>query len=253
MRLAARRGVDCISLTDHDDTGGLAEAEAEAGRLGIRFVPGVEVSATWRSHTTHIVGLGIDPAAHDLAEGLAYLREGRERRAQGMALELERIGICGSLEGARAHARNPQLLTRTHFARFLVERRYALEPRSVFRQYLAPGKPGYVPHEWAPLPKAVGWIRSSGGIAVLAHPGRYRLSQAELEALLAGFRDCGGQGLEVACGLHTPRQCARYARFARRFGLAASRGSDYHGPGEGAELGSVAALPWDLKPVWSLL
>ncbi len=254
VRLAARGGATLVSLTDHDETSGLAEAEAAARESGIGFVPGVEISAGWRGDSVHVVGLGLSRIEPCLADGLARLRSSRDERARRMAQALAAIGIEGSLEGAARHASNPRLLSRTHFARFLVERRHARDVKNVFEHYLAAGKPGYVEHEWASLADSVRWIVASGGAAVLAHPGRYRYSETEMDRLLAEFRDCGGQGLEVVTGTHTPRQCRRFSRLARRFGLAASRGSDYHGPGESiAQPGRIAPLPADLKPVWQLL
>lgn len=253
VRLASARGVNLLSLTDHDDTCGLAEAASAAAESGMEFVSGVEVSATWKSRTIHIVGLGFDAGNLAFADGLAGVRASRERRARRMADELTRIGIEGSFEGACAHAGRARLLSRAHFARFLVERNYARDVKSVFRHYLVNGKPGYVAHEWASLEQAVRWILDSGGVAVLAHPGRYRLSDAEMEILLGEFRALGGQALELVTGTHTRHECRRFLRLARRFGLAASRGSDYHGPGEShSQPGVLAALPGDVTPVWKL-
>jgi predicted metal-dependent phosphoesterase TrpH len=254
VRLASARGVTLVSLTDHDEICGLAEAESVARRWRIEFVTGVEVSVSWKARTIHVLGLGFDAGNLALAAGLARVRESRERRARLMAHELARCGIEGSLEGASAYAANPRLLSRTHFARFLVERNCARDVKSVFRDYLSNGKPGYVHCEWASLEEALRWIRASGGIAVLAHPGRYRLSDDEMESLLRDFRSFGGQAIEVVTGVHTPQQCRRFSRLARKFGLAASRGSDYHGPGESrADPGVLSPLPPDLKPVWQLL
>ncbi len=243
-----------MSLTDHDDTCGLAEAEVAARELGLGFVPGVEISAGWRGGSVHVVGLGFARIEAPLAEGLARLRASREERAGRMAQALAEFGIAGSLEGASAYAANPRLLSRTHFARFLVQQNYARDVKSVFQHYLSSGKPGYVEHEWASLHDAVSWIRGSGGVAVIAHPGRYRYSNDEMDSMLGEFRDAGGRAIEVVTGTHTPRQYRRFSRLARRFGLAASRGSDYHGPGESfAQPGQLAPLPCELKPVWQLL
>jgi 3',5'-nucleoside bisphosphate phosphatase len=253
VRRAHAQGVTTLALTDHDEVGGLAEAGEEARGLGLQFVPGVEISVTWNDSNVHIVGLGIDASNGDLVEGLRWVRGGRQRRGERIAGELARLGIHGSLEGALAYAGNPDVLGRTHFARFLVERNYARDVRAVFHHYLARGKPGYVPHEWATLSAAVGWIRASGGVAVVAHPGRYRLSPREIRALLEEFQSLGGVGIEVVTGSHTPEQYAAFARMARSMDLRSSRGSDYHGPGESrVELGSLPPLPSDLKPIWRL-
>jgi predicted metal-dependent phosphoesterase TrpH len=251
VTLAHAHGVTMLALTDHDQTSGLARAAARADELGLAFVHGVEISVSWREHGIHIVGLNIDPAHPGLEQGLARVRASRLSRGERIARELHAVGVEGSLEGALAHAGRPETLSRTHFARFLVERNYARDVKAVFRRFLARGKPGYVAHKWASLDEAVGWIRAAGGVAVIAHPARYALAPRVLEALVGDFALLGGTGIEVVSGSQTPRQCAAMARLARRTGLAASRGSDYHGPGESrAAPGLVPPLPADLKPVW---
>ena len=248
---AAANGVEILALTDHDGVSGLAEARAKAESEGVRFVDGVEISVTWEGTTVHIVGLQIDPEAPVLRSGLESIREGRARRAEKMGEALEAAGIPDSLAGAKTYADNPSLISRSHFARHLVKTGRAPDVKSVFQRYLVKGKPGFVPHQWASLADAVSWIRASGGIAVVAHPGRYNFSKPELHAFLAQFRDCGGAGIEVVTGSHSPEQYLEFARIAREFGLAASRGSDYHGKGESrTDLGALPQLPGDLKPVW---
>jgi predicted metal-dependent phosphoesterase TrpH len=248
---AAANGVAVLALTDHDELAGLPAAAEAARAAGVRLVPGVEVSITWNDTTIHVVGLGVDPANATLASNLDHVRSSRGRRAERIAGELDRIGIEGSLEGAYGYAENPQVIGRTHFARFLVERGIAADVAAVFRRYLARGKPGYVPHQWATLADAVEWIRVSGGRAVVAHPGRYRLSRAELRCFLGEFKAAGGEGIEVVTGSHTPAQYGEFARLAREFEFLASRGSDFHGPQESlADLGRLPPLPADLKPVW---
>jgi len=251
LERAKANGVHVLALTDHDDVSGLREAAEAAQDLGIRFVPGVEVSATWGGVTIHVVGLGIDFENETLLAGLAHVRGSRERRARKIAAELERIGIEGSLEGAYAYAENPQLISRTHFARFLVSRGYASDVKSVFQHYLVPGKPGYVAHEWCTIAEAVSWIRASGGQPVIAHPGRYKLSRDEMTQMLAEFKEAGGVGIEVVTGSHAPEQYEEYAQRAREFELLASRGSDFHAPGEArVDVGRLPELPRDLRPVW---
>ncbi|KPK04672.1 MAG: phosphoesterase, partial [Betaproteobacteria bacterium SG8_39] len=206
VRRAAGRGVDLLALTDHDQLAGLAEAEQLAHELGLDFVHGVEVSVTWRGSTVHVVGLAIDPDDASLAAGLAQVRSGRTRRAEAMARSLDAVGIGGSFEGALRHAANPAMIGRAHFARHLASIGVVGSAAEAFRRYLVPGKPGYVPHAWAALRDAVGWIRGAGGHAVLAHPGRYRLSAGALHALLDEFRAAGGSALEVVTSSHTPDQ-----------------------------------------------
>jgi 3',5'-nucleoside bisphosphate phosphatase len=250
---AAGRGVNVLALTDHDDTSGLAEARAHAAGAGMDFVNGVEISVTWHEHTLHVVGLRIDPDCPALADGLAQVRSGRGRRAEEMAAGLARAGIPASLEGARAYVTNPALVGRAHFARFLAERGHARDVGSVFRKYLAAGKPGYVPHQWASLAEAVAWITASGGIAVLAHPGRYRLTRHEREELLGSFKELGGRAIEVVTGSHSPEQHITWGQYAQRFGLHASVGSDFHGPDESLrDLGALPPLPDGCRPVWEL-
>lgn len=253
---AAQRGVTLLALTDHDDTDGLAEARTAANQHGLEFVDGVEISVTWRKHTVHVVGLGIDPAHPQLAQGLATVRSGRGERAEKMAEALARAGIGGALEGAYRHASNPNMIGRTHFARFLVEIGQCRDVKSVFNRFLAQGKTGYVPHEWASLGDAVGWIRRSGGMAVLAHPGRYMcgrggMGSKSMRELLAEFVAHGGDGLEIVTGSHTPAQYAEFARYAAEFDLLASCGSDFHGPEESyRDLGRLPDLPLGCEPIW---
>jgi 3',5'-nucleoside bisphosphate phosphatase len=247
---AARNGVEVWSLTDHDQVDGLGEARSAALAAGMRFVNGVEISVTWRGNTVHVVGLRIDPRNQPLAEGLAAVRGGRLERARAIADELASAGISGALEGALQRADNPSMVSRTHFARFLADSGAVASTRDAFRKYLVPGKPGYVPHRWAALGDAVAWIRGAGGHAVLAHPGRYGLSAGALEGLLSEFRTAGGEALEVVTGSHSPEQFRMFAAIALQHDFAASRGSDFHGPQEGAEFGTLPPLDPALRPVW---
>ena len=254
VRRAHANGVDLLALTDHDELLGLPEAAATAAGLGLRFVPGVEISVSWLDQTIHIVGLAVDPANAALAAGLRQVRDGRDGRAARIAGELERIGIGGALEGALRYVGNPALISRAHFARFLVEAGAARNVHEVFLHYLARGKPGYVEHVWATLDEALGWIKGAGGVAVIAHPGRYRLSHAEMDIFFEKFRELGGDAVEVSCGAHDGGQLLAFARMARRFGLLASRASDFHGPADSpVDLGRAPPLPPDLTPVWSKL
>ena len=247
---AALQGVRVLALTDHDDVSGLAEARKVAERHGIAFIDGVEISVTWRRRTLHIVGLKIDPEYPPLAEGLQAIREGRHTRAQGMAAALDAIGIAGSLEGAYRHAKQG-IISRAHFARYLIEKGHAKDMRSVFKKYLVKGKPGYVEHEWASLSQAINWITKSGGVAVIAHPGRYDLGRTNMLLLMEEFRALGGTAIEVVTGSHSVEQYQEFAHIARLFGLAASAGSDYHGPAHSyMDMGRLPELPAGCIPVW---
>ena len=251
VRRAAEKGVDIFALTDHDELGGLAIAIDAAAQARMRFVPGVEVSVTYAEQTVHIVGLGIDPNSDVLRNGLANVRSGRMRRAEEMAAGLASVGIEGALDGALAYAGNLDLVSRTHFARWLVATGHCADVREVFGKYLVAGRPGYVPHRWARLPEAIGWINGAGGVAVVAHPGRYKFSETEFWALFSEFKEAGGTAIEVATSNHTTDQMKRFARVAREFDFEASRGSDFHDPAEShAELGRVCRLPDTLLPVW---
>jgi hypothetical protein len=248
---ACAQGVELFSLTDHDEVRGLAQATAAARELGLRFVPGVEVSVTFAGQTVHIVGLGIDAADPALGDGLAYVRSGRTRRAREMADGLAAAGIADAYEGALAYVGNPDLVSRTHFARYLVQIGICHDTREVFTRFLTEGKPGYVPHRWATLVQAVQWIRGAGGVPVIAHPARYKLTPTELWALFSEFREAGGIAVEIATSNHSAADVQRFTQMALEFGLEGSRGSDFHGPDEShAELGVVAALPAAVKPVW---
>jgi len=250
-RRAAHGGVTLWALTDHDEVSGQAEARANAEALGMRYVTGVEISVTWAERTVHIVGLNFDATNRTLIDGLHATCHGRAARAREMGVQLERIGIAGVFEGALQYVSNPDMISRTHFARYLVDHGYARSVSEVFERYLAEGKPGFVPHRWSKLDDALAWIRGAGGEAVIAHPGRYRYTPVEFGALFGQFKDLGGVAIEVVTGSHTPDQYGEYARVAQRYGFEASRGSDFHAPGEARELGGLPPLPANLTPVWS--
>jgi 3',5'-nucleoside bisphosphate phosphatase len=254
VRRAAANGVTRLALTDHDDTGGLEAARAAAAEVGIDFVNGVEISIEWEGTGIHIVGLGIDPASPTLVAGLGAVRGGRIDRAKRMSAELEKVGIAGAFEGANRYAENPTLISRAHFARYLVAAGICTDVHKVFESYLVPGKPGYVDHRWATLEEAVAWINAAGGIAVVAHPARYKITAGALRRFLVDFRAAGGRAIEVATASHNAEQTAHFARLAQEFGFLASRGSDFHGPEESyIDLGRVGPLPAGVTPVWSVL
>ncbi|AOX99459.1 3',5'-nucleoside bisphosphate phosphatase [Jeongeupia sp. USM3] len=252
VRKAFERGCQLFALTDHDDVRGLPDAADEAAQLGMQFISGVEISVSWGKHTLHIVGLGFDPNHPAIVDGLASVRAGRAERGERMAAALAAVGIDGVLEGARRYADNPEMISRTHFARYLVAAGYAKDTKSVFRKYLVRGKPGYVEHEWATLHEAIGWIREAGGVAVLAHPGRYELGNETLRVMLTEYRRLGGEAIEVVSGSHGAADVGRFSRLAQEFGFLASAGTDYHATGEGArEPGLNADLPVGCEPVWT--
>ena len=247
---AHARGIKVLSLTDHDDVEGLTEATSEAKLLGMHLIHGVEISVTWKRGTIHIVGLNIDSENKTLLQGLSSIREGRFERAKQIAHALDKIGIKGSLEGALKYAKSG-ILGRTHFARFLVETGYAKDVKTVFKNYLVKGKPGFIEHTWTSLENALTWIRESGGIAAIAHPARYDLGKNNLLAFLDEFKALGGQGIEVISGSHTTEDALKFARISNEFEFLASVGSDYHGPGISyKEMGSLPKLPETCVPIW---
>lgn len=251
---AAANGVTDLALTDHDAVDGLHEAREAAAALGVRLIDGVEISVTWSWQTVHIVGLGIDPRSDVLTRGLKKVRASRHERAAAIAGKLAQIDIRDTLAGAYRYAANPELVSRTHFARHLVAAGHARDTNDAFERYLSAGRPGYVPHQWAELADAVAWIRASGGIAVLAHPGRYKISADRMDALFAEFKGAGGGAAEVVTSSQSLDHLGRFSVLCARHTLLASRGSDFHEPGEGQfDLGKVPSLPDSLTPVWSAL
>lgn len=243
-------GVDVLALTDHDTTDGIAAAREQAGGLGLQLISGVEISVSWHGHTIHVLGLNIDPACQVLLSGLNRLVTFRDWRAEEIGRRLARAGIEGAYDGARALARG-RIVSRTHFAHFLVAAGHAASVRDIFKGYLVNNKPGYVQGEWAGLEEALGWIRAAGGLPVIAHPARYRLTATKLRRLIGEFRELGGVGLEVVSGSHSRDNVMTMAACARNQGLLASQGSDYHGPeNPWVKLGQLRKLPAGCKPVW---
>ncbi len=247
---ASRCGVKVLALTDHDDVGGLATARQVAEENDIYFIDGVEISVTWKKRTLHIVGLKVDPNNENLKKVLAHVRTARDQRAMEMANKLAQVGIHGAYEGAKAFA-GDAILTRTHFARFLVEHGHAKNTKAVFKKFLVPGKPGFVDHQWMSLEQAVQLIIEAGGTAVIAHPGRYKLGVINTRALMKEFIQYGGEGIEVITGSHAAPDFDKYAKIAEKYALKASRGSDFHGTGFSfMEAGRLPELPTSCVPIW---
>lgn len=248
---AKQNGVDVWALTDHDEVDGIARARVAAADNRLRFVAGVEISVTWAAQTVHIVGLQIDETNSTLLQGLQATRSGREQRARAIAAQLAQQGIPDAYRGALKYVGNPDLISRTHFARYIVELGHQPDMSAVFRHYLTEGKPGFIPHNWATLKDAVGWIRGAGGTAVIAHPGRYKYGALAFDAFLDEFKQLGGTAIEVVTGSHTTAQYPVYAKVAQDYGFMASRGSDFHGPHESrVDLGALPPLPAGVTPVW---
>jgi predicted metal-dependent phosphoesterase TrpH len=250
VRAAGEAGVRVLALTDHDTTAGVGEALQAAAGLNLELLPGVEISVTWSAQTVHIVGLNLDPENETLQAGLCSLREFREWRAHEIGLRLEKSGIPDAYAGALAHS-NGSLVSRTHFARMLVERGLVEDERKVFKRYLVKGKPGYVPGDWASLEAAVSWIHAAGGQAVVAHPARYKMTRSKLRRLFAEFKALGGEAIEVISGSHSRDDMVAMAKHAADFDLLASAGSDFHNPElPWIVLGRLPMLPGDCRPIW---
>ena len=252
VRRAAERGVDVLALTDHDEIAGLEEARGAAHEAGIALVEGSELSVTWHDSTVHVVALGIDAGDPALNDGLERVRAGRDARARRIGDSLAQAGVDDAFEGALAYVTSERLISRTHFARHLIDKGHARDMKDAFKRFLTAGRPGYVPHAWATLAEALDWIHGSGGQAIIAHPGRYKLAHGELRALMQEFRDLGGDAIEVVSPSHTPAQYGELAALARACGLKGSCGSDFHGPGESRfDLGELPPFPAGVDPVWS--
>ncbi|MDX9740234.1 MAG: PHP domain-containing protein [Gammaproteobacteria bacterium] len=246
---AAAQGVELLAITDHDTTAGVADARAAAERLGLRLIAGVEISVSWKGQVLHVLGLNIDPGHPELSAGLQRLERVRIERAERMAAKLERAGVAGALAGAQAQA-GDTVPGRNHFARYLVETGHARDLQRAFKRYLVRGASCYVACQWATLEEALAWIAAAGGQGVLAHPARYRMSRSALRRTLEAFSAAGGVGMEIISGNQTPEVTAALAAHAHALGLLASRGSDFHEPGAGPELGRLAPLPAGCTPVW---
>jgi predicted metal-dependent phosphoesterase TrpH len=253
-RRAKERGVTLWSLTDHDELAGQVLARQTAQEIGLDYLSGVEISVTWAGKTVHIVGLGVDPENTSLTEGLRITRSGRSDRARRIGARLAELGMPGAFEGASKLAGNPELISRTHFGRYLHQAKFCPTVQTAFDRYLHDGGPAHEPMQWAALDQAISWINHAGGAAVIAHPGRYEFTDTQFDAFFTAFKELGGKGIEVITGSHHPGQYQTYADVARQYGFLASCGSDFHGPGEGRyDLGSLPPLPSDLKPVWDAL
>ena len=247
---AHEKGVKVFALTDHDATEGLKEAAQIAATVGLHFVPGIELSVTWSHQTIHIVGLGINPDDEALNNGLKALRDFRRSRGEEIALKLVKANFENPLEGAKSFA-NGEILSRTHFARYIVEQGRAKDIRQVFKRFLVKGKPGYVAGKWASLEDALSWIQGAGGIAVIAHPARYKISATRLRQLIAEFKELGGLGFEAISGSHSPDEEIRMAQLANQFDLFISKGSDFHSPENiYRELGAMQDIPAGSIPLW---
>jgi 3',5'-nucleoside bisphosphate phosphatase len=249
---AANAGIDVMALTDHDGTGGLDEARNAVLNTSMKLINGIELSVTWNKLTIHIVGLNFDPDYAPWKAGIKSLQDFREVRAKEIAVKLEKSGIIGAYDGAK-HFCGGKMLGRMHFAHFLIESGHAKNVQSVFKHYLVNNKPGYVAGNWATLEDAVNWIKGAGGIPVIAHPARYKLTRTKLRKLIHDFKTHGGLAIEVISGRFDVNEAKTMACHASDFDLYASSGSDFHDPDfPWTKLGQLPPLPHQCKPVWNL-
>lgn len=253
VQLATQNGCQMLALTDHDNTDGLNEAHQAAERCGIRLIDGVEISVTWRSRTIHIVGLDIEKNNETLQKLLQNVRTGRVARLQKIADKLNKLGINGAFDGAMARVHNPEMVSRTHLADFLVENGWARNKQQAFKKFLGEGKAAYVAHEWANLADAIQAIIAANGLAVIAHPMRYQLSATARRNLFSEFKTLGGIGMEVHSGHSSWGDCLNYTQLANQFGLLASCGSDFHRLNDfsGGMVGKCPSLPENVQVIWT--
>lgn len=250
VHYAQQNNVNVLAVTDHDITSGIVEARQAAQELDISVIAGVEISVIWRKQTLHILGLNIDIDDKALQAGLLQIRSSRIQRAQKIGERLDKAGIFNTYEQAKAIS-NGENVTRTHFAKVLIQDGHAKDMKQVFKRFLVPGKPGYVAGEWAAMEEALLWIKNAGGISVIAHPARYRLTATKMRLMIEEFIEAGGQGIEVISGSHSTDESIRIAALARKYNLLASRGSDFHDPAiPYINMKTLPSLPSDLKPVW---
>jgi predicted metal-dependent phosphoesterase TrpH len=252
VRQAALAGVQVLALTDHDSISGVAEAVAAAVVHDMVLLPGLELSTLWNGMSVHVIGLGVDINQPRLLEGLGRQADARGERAKSIALRLDKLGLSGAYEGALELAgQHPNRISRTHFAQWLLAKGCVGSMQGAFDKFLGNGRPADVPMPWVGLQEAISLIRESGGVAVLAHPGRYPISRTKLRSLIGAFVEAGGEAMEVATATEKPDMVRYLGQLAVQFQLEASQGSDFHGPHmPWIHLGRFPVLPPGCQPVW---
>ncbi len=247
---AAAKGVTHLALTDHDTVAGLSAAASSAAQKGISLIAGTELSCVWRSHTVHIVGLDFDPENTDFRNALERQNRNRWARAGAIADKLSKTGVENLLDKATTKA-GGDVPGRPHFARALIDEGVVKDSAQAFKRYLGQGKPGDVKAFWPELGEVVQWILGAGGVAVLAHPRKYKLTATRLRALVSDFKSAGGKAMEVSISGQSSGDLGFIAELCRRENLLASQGSDFHFPGAPwCELGRIAKMPDGIEPVW---
>ncbi|HIF54099.1 MAG: PHP domain-containing protein [Methylococcales bacterium] len=252
VQRAKAMGVTSLALTDHDTINGQQEAQTAARSNAITLIPGIELSTTWENKCFHIVGLNIDPEHSNLNQGIQKLQTLRTERAKKIANKLEKKSISGSYEAVIKAAKGG-MITRAHFSSYLLAQNYVSTQQEAFDKYLGKGKPAFVSTVWADLHDAIDWINQAGGVAVVAHPLRYKMTASWMRRFLSFFKEAGGQGIEVVTGRSNPDEIRRAMLYATQYDLAASVGSDFHTPdNKWVELGRLAPLPKNMTPIWEL-
>ena len=247
---AAEQGVTMLALTDHDTINGLAEARARAEMHNIELISGIEFSSVWNGIGIHVVGLGFDETHPEMLAAIARQEDCRLQRAKTIAERLEKLGIKGIWAKAEAIANGAQI-GRPHFAQALIDMEKVSNMAQAFKRYLGAGKPGDVKTLWPDITEVVGWIREAGGVAVVAHPDKYKMTNTKLKSMLKAFAEAGGNGLEVVSGATEVTFSRRMVEICNELGFLASQGSDFHGPRPWSELGKFTKMPEGVNPVWT--
>jgi 3',5'-nucleoside bisphosphate phosphatase len=247
---AKSSGIDVLAVTDHDTTSGINAAVDEASKQNIKLIPGIELSVSWMDKNFHIIGLGIDPDNTALQKSLVNTKKLREKRAVEIGRKLDKIGTSNAYFQAMELAGN-HTVTRSHFARVLINQNFAKDSKEVFKKYLVHNKPGFVKTDWVEMDMGIKLIQNSGGKAILAHPMRYNITASWLRKFLAAFKESGGSGIEVVTGSSNADEIRTTASYAKRFELMGSTGSDFHGfDNTWVKLGQLAAMPESVTPIW---
>lgn len=250
VNLAAERGIKLLSLTDHDTLDGLDEATKTANQNNIAFVPGIELSSSWEKGDIHIVGLGVDPTATALYNGVEQMRTHRQERTHKMIEKLIKAGVSSKIADI-VHFYGRDHLGRAHFARYLEKMGACRSEEAAFKQYLGRGKPAFVSSGWLPYTEAISWITQAGGIALLAHPQHYHLTSTKLDLLLGRFVAAGGEGMEIQPLHSTPTVHKQLLHKLDSFNLMGSVGSDFHGKEHQlTSFGQPFTIPDNVRPVW---
>lgn len=252
IKRAAKNAVTTLALTDHDTIDGLAEAKMCADELKITLINGIEISTQWEKQCLHIVGLNIEPQHESLQKIIHEAKIMRQQRAEKIAVKLEKKGISGAIDFVQKSPIDG-MITRSHFAHFLVSQFHVSTLQEAFDRYLGDGKSAYVSTTWTPLETVIQAIRDAGGIPVVAHPLRYKLTTTRMKKMLTVFKNAGGLAMEIVTGRYNPDEMRILANYANQFELVGSVGSDFHSPeNQWIDLGRLAPLPNSVKPVWEL-